>query len=199
MAPTQHLLLLTMEECAEVAHRCSKGARFGLDEVQPEQTLTNAQRLSAELTDLHTVILMLAEEAGLPIGAHPDDVQAKRAKVEKYMKLSRERGQLLDGTLGPRAQLAADRQLATWLYLYHQADFERDQHYWVVVCHQELADSGLPLSDEKRATLLAVRDDVLSKEAAPSVRERDHGIPAYPHQKPLPPGYSPWGVEKDDS
>ncbi len=49
-----------------------------------------------------------------------------------------------------RVQLAEDRQLATWLYLYHQADFERDQHYWVVVCHQELADSGLPLSDDKR-------------------------------------------------
>lgn len=96
MTPTQHLLLLTMEECAEVAHRCSKAIRFGLDDVEEGQELSAAQRLTAELTDLYTVILMLTEETGIPIRTHPDDVRAKRAKVEKYMTLSRERG-LLDG------------------------------------------------------------------------------------------------------
>ncbi len=100
MNQTQHLLLLVSEECAEVAHRCSKAIRFGLDEVQPGQpvecALTNAQRLTAELTDLHAVVLMLAEETGLRIVADRDAVEAKRDKVEKYMKLSRERGLLDD-------------------------------------------------------------------------------------------------------
>ena len=103
MTRTQYLLLLVMEECGEVAHECSKAMRFGLDEVQPgqsvEQALNNAQRIAAELTDLYAVLELLEKETGLAVFDHLFDpkhseVQAKRDKVATYMKKSRDLGQL---------------------------------------------------------------------------------------------------------
>ncbi len=99
MNQTQHLLVLAVEECFEVAHRCSKAIRFGFDEVQDGQELHNAQRIADELTDLFAVMLMLEVETGhtlLDLDPCSDGVHTKRDKVEKYMKLSRERGLLDD-------------------------------------------------------------------------------------------------------
>ena len=53
------LLDALMEECAEVIVRASKALRFGLDEIQPGQALTNRERLEAELNDLAGVLAML--------------------------------------------------------------------------------------------------------------------------------------------
>ena len=80
----QYLLGCLGEECAEVAQRASKAVRFGMNEVQPGQELNNRQRLEYELSDLISVCLML----GIKIAPNPE----KATKVEKYMKLSRERG-----------------------------------------------------------------------------------------------------------
>lgn len=49
---TEHLLVIAMEETAEVQQRISKAIRFGLSEVQEGQSLNNAQRIMYELTDL---------------------------------------------------------------------------------------------------------------------------------------------------
>ncbi|RDT14077.1 hypothetical protein, partial [Escherichia coli] len=57
---TQYLLDVLSEECNEIAVRASKAIRFGLDEIQPGQSLTNAQRLALELDDLY-------EWKGLPL------------------------------------------------------------------------------------------------------------------------------------
>jgi hypothetical protein len=54
-------LVMLMEECAEVAHRASKQLRFGADEIQPGQPLTNRQRLRDELMDLLTVVDFLTD------------------------------------------------------------------------------------------------------------------------------------------
>lgn len=59
MNRTEHLLWVLAEECAEVAQRASKAARFGLDEVQPGQALTNEERLWQEMCDLCAVGEML--------------------------------------------------------------------------------------------------------------------------------------------
>ena len=95
MNKTQHILLLAMEECGEVAHRFSKAIRFGLDDVEDGQELTAAERIKVELTDLYAILEMLKKETGLDAFSHlfdprDSEVRAKRDKVEKYMKLSRQ-------------------------------------------------------------------------------------------------------------
>lgn len=88
MNTTEHLLTILGEECAEVAQRASKAARFGLTEIQPGQAETNVRRLEHELGDLVAVADML----GLRIKKY--DKVAKTVKVRKYMKYARARGTL---------------------------------------------------------------------------------------------------------
>lgn len=99
MTRTEHLLTILAEECAEVAQRASKALRFGLSEVQPGQTYTNTERLFAELVDLEAVIGMLIAAGVLirpPQIVVVEMVQAKKAKVEKFLAFSAARG-LVDG------------------------------------------------------------------------------------------------------
>jgi hypothetical protein len=91
---TEHLLTIAAEECAEVAQRIAKALRFGLHEIQPGQTLTNAQRIMAEYHDLQAVIEMLQDDGSLPKKYSLAQIMAKMAKVEHYLKLSAECGTL---------------------------------------------------------------------------------------------------------
>ena len=88
------LLVLLAEECVEVAQRCTKAIRFGLDEIQEGQALTNAERLRQELNDLDSVRAMLEQEVGTDLSPCPQMIEAKLAKVEKYLGYSAECGQL---------------------------------------------------------------------------------------------------------
>jgi NTP pyrophosphatase (non-canonical NTP hydrolase) len=90
----EHLLTILGEECAEVAQRASKALRFGLGEVQPGQELTNAERIEGELTDLFSVVEMLVDEGHLVLKNRQDAAAAKRAKVEKFLRLSEQLGTL---------------------------------------------------------------------------------------------------------
>lgn len=88
----QHLLVRAAEECAETAQRLSKATVFGLEEVQPEQTFTNRERIMIEFTDLVAVMEM--------VGLHPrslDDyaIQRKKEKVERYLAYSATLGTLV--------------------------------------------------------------------------------------------------------
>lgn len=96
MTREEHLLSCLAEECCEIGQRVSKALRFGLQEVQPGQTLTNAERIVAEYHDLLAVAFMLKEEGLLPFPSNPplDLVDAKVAKVEKFMAYAREQGVL---------------------------------------------------------------------------------------------------------
>lgn len=93
MNRAEYLLSCLAEECCEVGQRVSKALRFGLDEVQPGQDLNNAVRTVAELHDLISVAIILDEEGLLP-AAMPTraTVEAKRAKIEKYLAYAREIG-----------------------------------------------------------------------------------------------------------
>ncbi len=88
MNTTEHLLTILAEECAEVAQRASKAARFGLTEVRPGETENNARTIEREMGDLMAVFEML----GLCI--HEEDKDAKIAKVKKYMDYARKIGTL---------------------------------------------------------------------------------------------------------
>lgn len=79
----------------EVAQRASKALRFGLDEIQPDQPLTNAERIMVEFDDLLAVVQMCQERALLPYGAQ-ERVQAKKDKVAKFLNYSRECGTVSD-------------------------------------------------------------------------------------------------------
>lgn len=93
MNRTEHLLTILAEECTEVAQRCTKALRFTLDEVQPGQELSNAQRIVDEIDDVLGVFGMLRAGGLLPPTSH-DRQEAKKAKVEQYLKLSEAWGAL---------------------------------------------------------------------------------------------------------
>ncbi|HEV7658814.1 MAG TPA: hypothetical protein VGO55_03105 [Allosphingosinicella sp.] len=97
MNRAEHLLTCLGEECSEVSIRASKALRFGLSEVQPGQKMTNAQRITAELKDVWAAAIICAQ-AGLIPFPQPSisEIEAKRAKIEKFMAISREQGVLSD-------------------------------------------------------------------------------------------------------
>lgn len=93
MTTTEYLLSCLIEECAEVIQRATKAQRFGLDEVQPEQSLTNQERLAAELADL-TGTIELLKDKGIRLPISDNAIEAKIEKVKKFMDYSRELGVL---------------------------------------------------------------------------------------------------------
>ena len=78
-------LLITLgEECNEVAVRISKALRFGLDEVQPGQGLTNVARISGELRDVVTLVnVCIAAGIPFPVGY---DAEAQLQKLDKLRR-----------------------------------------------------------------------------------------------------------------
>lgn len=99
MTRTQYLLICLMEEAAEVQQRASKALRFGLDEIQPGQELSNEQRLIGEMHDFAAVASMLAVEGIVKPDKEGGEnaSQAKRKKVEKFMRYSLDLGVLDKG------------------------------------------------------------------------------------------------------
>lgn len=89
MTRTEHLLWILAEECAEVAQRASKVARFGLLEIQPEQDKNNLERLIYELNDLVATADMIE-----PMWMDERAIDAKKVKVEKFLRYSVECGTL---------------------------------------------------------------------------------------------------------
>jgi hypothetical protein len=87
MTTQEHLLTIVAEECAEVAQRASKALRFGLDEIQPGQPLTNAERIMEEFDYLYAVILMCQNRALLP-GGVARRISEKQDKVNKFLTYS---------------------------------------------------------------------------------------------------------------
>lgn len=96
MTRQEHLLLCLAEECDEVGQRVMKGLRFGLAEVQPGQPLNNADRIVVELQDLIAVAVILGREGALtnPTLVMPATIEAKLAKIERYMAISQHQGVL---------------------------------------------------------------------------------------------------------
>lgn len=98
MNRAEYLLTIAGEESCEVGQRIAKALRFGLTEIEPGQPLTNAQRIIGEFHDLFVMLDWLRQEGLLPTDAKlvPSIATdaAKRAKVEKFMAISRAEGTL---------------------------------------------------------------------------------------------------------
>lgn len=95
MNRSEHLLTCLSEECAEVAQRVSKALRFGLKEVQSGQPLSNEGRIIDELLDLAAVVRILQDEGVITrFTLTEEDIELKRAKIERYMSISVAQGVL---------------------------------------------------------------------------------------------------------
>jgi hypothetical protein len=98
MNETEHLLTVLSEECAEVSQRVSKALRFGLAEVQPGQTMTNAERIVEEIVDFHASVQMLIRAGAIRIDDE-EFMAAQRRKVEKverFMEYARSQGAITE-------------------------------------------------------------------------------------------------------
>lgn len=90
MNTIEHYLTVLSEECAETAQRASKAIRFGLQEIQPGQSETNARRLEREMSEAVAIL----EAMGLRI--REEDKVSKIEKLKKFMDYSRQLGTLKD-------------------------------------------------------------------------------------------------------
>jgi len=93
-----HLLLLLMEECAEVQQACSKILRFGMDDSETPMHLNNEDRLLNEIYDLLSVLDLVHEEvSSIALGHELFEISAiKKEKIKKWMKYSKTKGKLDD-------------------------------------------------------------------------------------------------------
>lgn len=99
MTRAEHILSCFAEECNEVAQRVSKALRFGVLEVQPGQTLTNAERIVDEYIQIIAVERMLVAEGIIPRPQLSESViAAKQQKIEKFIAYAREQGALQEGS-----------------------------------------------------------------------------------------------------
>ncbi len=91
----EHLYTIAGEECAELAQRFSKAVRFGPAEVQPGQPLDNRTRILEEFADLLGTMELLGFNpiVGQRHALRPW-IDAKKAKVERFLQYSNECGTL---------------------------------------------------------------------------------------------------------
>jgi NTP pyrophosphatase (non-canonical NTP hydrolase) len=96
----QYLLTKLTEEASEVAQIALKTQQFGANEVYPEQSLTNTQRIHAELIDLLAIVEMLNEEFSFNFATDSEETWycklAKKEKVNKYYRYSQDCGMVED-------------------------------------------------------------------------------------------------------
>jgi hypothetical protein len=95
----EHLLNILSEECVETAQRASKALRFSLQEIQPGQDLSNADRILTEFYEAVAMVEMLQREGHLPEWGEDRIKFAKEAKmirVEEYLTVSRQNGTLTE-------------------------------------------------------------------------------------------------------
>ena len=96
MTRKEHLLVILMEECAEIQKDCSKALRFGLDERWgPDGTESNAEKINREVSDLVGVLQLLQEDNHLGMIDY-QKVEDKKAKVEYHLEYSKKVGTLTE-------------------------------------------------------------------------------------------------------
>jgi hypothetical protein len=100
---TQYLCQLLAEECNELGQRASKLSRFGKDEIQPNHSLDNFERLRLEKVDLLVVYDLLLSAMGKNDSdrffINRREHVAKQRKIIEFTKLSVECGQVTQDVL----------------------------------------------------------------------------------------------------
>jgi len=86
-----YLLLLLIEECAEIIHRTCKAIRFGLDERY--NGVSNREYLEQEIVDLRAAVYInkVHGNLGEPVAhVEAEAIGKKIQKIERYKEYSRE-------------------------------------------------------------------------------------------------------------
>jgi NTP pyrophosphatase (non-canonical NTP hydrolase) len=79
------VMLIALEECAEVIQAISKVFRFGIDSVH--NGVSNKEHLEEEVGDLLCMIEMMMEQNILSRGIVAEAKFAKRAKLKKWSNI----------------------------------------------------------------------------------------------------------------
>jgi len=82
----RELLTILIEECAEVQQRATKMLRFGVNEAQPGQPYTNAERLSVEVGDLSHLVRRCIDARLLDGVLVLRASEAKREKLDRFLQ-----------------------------------------------------------------------------------------------------------------
>lgn len=88
MVPLQFYLTKLAEEGSEVVQIALKTQQFGPGEVMPGQPLSNFERCHQELDDLWAMVEELNEKFGFDYVPSRERIEAKKAKVKKYLDYS---------------------------------------------------------------------------------------------------------------
>jgi len=96
MTRNEHLIKILEEECCETAIRASKALRFGINEIQIDQDLTNAERIVYEFNDILAMMELLYDAGLIPQIMDREAIEKKKLKIEKFFIISREQGTLTD-------------------------------------------------------------------------------------------------------
>ena len=93
MTRSEHLMVIAMEECNELAQRISKASRFGLNEKQSGQALDNRQRILLEYADLVAAMQLMGIDL---TEIEPTRIFVKKQKVERYLAYAKDCGTLTE-------------------------------------------------------------------------------------------------------
>jgi len=85
----EYLLVILIEECDETSQRATKAIRFGMEEIQKDQELNNAQRIIGKFNDLYAVMELLKENDLIDVIIDRELIVAKKEKIMKYYEYSK--------------------------------------------------------------------------------------------------------------
>jgi NTP pyrophosphatase (non-canonical NTP hydrolase) len=80
----REILTTLIEEAAEVIQRATKLMRFGRDEIQPGQPLTNAERLACEIGDFAGMVTFAINAGLVQEWVINENIAIKAERFEKY-------------------------------------------------------------------------------------------------------------------
>lgn len=86
----RELLVILMEECAEVQQRAAKALRFGLEDVEQGQDLTDRERLSLEVGDLVHMLWVCIEDDIITEEVVGHGALNKSKKLVQYMQTTKD-------------------------------------------------------------------------------------------------------------
>ena len=94
----EHLLAVLAEELGEVQKHCHKAIRFGLDDRDPTIafSLPESELIVIEMQDVYAALEMLSERGLVRVFSNRSAINAKKAKVLKYLDYARRAGALVD-------------------------------------------------------------------------------------------------------
>ena len=82
----KNLLIVAMEECAEIAQACSKAIRFGLETRHTEDDNFHRTEILIEYYQLQSIIERLQKDGSLPYFSEERIKNIKKSKIEKVQK-----------------------------------------------------------------------------------------------------------------